>query len=465
MNPSCLIRLGLLSLAAATVAAADEAAPPFRLKRTAVVDVPPWPRWNWAAFDQDKLVSVGEHQYVMYWAADRTLVLVRRNLTDNSVQALRLPKHKLRSDDSHRNTVLGVSAADGRLHLSWDHHADRLHYTRSRAGFLTDPPAKMTAEDIEPAQRMLKAGNESGVTYPRFFTDREGNLFFLYRIGGSGSGDTYLHRYDAKAGRWSRVGRLVSRRGRYDPWKSTSRNAYPHDVLFDARNRLHFTWVFREAGGTWASNHDLHYARSDDAGATWQDNAGKQIADLAKDDPIDLADPGLVVREIPVFSWVINTGCMALDSRSRPHVVTYKLPGTHRPAKLRHGPPPEIRRQLRFVHYWRDDAGVWQGGEPIAPRDAVVRRPDVVLDRDDNLYFYFPTGKGFQCLHARSGEKWKKWSVSMLTGPEITANDAAKHDRVLWQGKGILSFSAWRAGKAGKRFAILDFEPTRPPPR
>ena len=199
-----------------------------------------------------------------------------------------MPKLKLSSDDRHRNTCLGISPGDGRLHLSWDHHNNPLRYAKSRAGFLSDPPAKLTPDDGEPAQPMLSdPALEARVTYPRFFNDRRGDLFFFYRIGGSGNGDNYLHRYDPTDASWTRTGMLFSSRGTYGPWKnSQSRCAYLHDLVFDARNRLHATWVYRETGASWASNHDLHYAYSDDQGRTWSNNSGEPIADLAKGDPI-----------------------------------------------------------------------------------------------------------------------------------------------------------------------------------
>lgn len=427
---------------------------PWRPQAPILVDETAW-GWNWSSWDQEKIATFGNFQYTVYWDADQVMVLARRDLRDDTLQILRLPKCTLKNNDRHRNTCLGLSAADGRLHLSWDHHGDPLNYTRSRAGFLTDPPATIRAEHIEAPQPMLSdPARERGVTYPRFLMDTHGTLFCTYRIGGSGNGDNVLHRYDAKTGDWERLGMLFSRKGTYGPWNnSSSRCAYLHDLLFDRRNRLHATWVFRETGATWASNHDLHYAWSDDGGLTWHNNDGKKIADLPAGDPITLDDPGIVVVDIPVYSWLMNAGCMALDSRNRPHVVTYKAPAPRRPEKLEHSPPPEIRASLVFVHYWRDDDGRWRGGRQIAP-GAPTRRPDVVFDHQDTLYVYWTTPEGFRCLQASADDDWQQWDGYPLTGPDFIATDASKHDRARWRQKGILSFTAQpRAGG----FAILEF--------
>jgi hypothetical protein len=305
------------------------------------------------------------------------------------------------------------------------------------------------------------AALEAKITYPRFLNAGEGDLFFVYRVGVSGHGDHYLHRYDTTNGVWTRLGKLFSSLGAYAPWQdSKSRCAYLHDVLFDSRNRLHVSWVFRETGASWASNHDLHYAYSDDRGLTWRNNVGEAVADLSRGDPIELADEGIVVKPVPVYSWLMNQGCMALDSTGRPHVVTYKSRVVHRPEKLQHGPPERLRKELCFVHFWRTDEGTWRGGRPIAAGPLGVSRVDVVFDPNDNLSFFYPTEQGFRYVASRASDQWGAWSGARpLTGPEITGRDASKHDRRRWLDEGILSFTAKLKPDA---FVILDLAPNRP---
>ena len=459
-----LVLVALAWAVVSSLALGAEPPSPWRVTQNTVVDSEVW-RWNWASWDQDKIATVGGYQYTVFWDADRVFVLARRDLRNQAVQTLRLPDFKLSSDDAHRNTCLGISPQDGRLHLSWDHHNNPLRYARSRAGFLTNPPPQMSADDIEPQQPITgQASLTSQATYPRFFNDPKGQLFLFYRQGGSGNGENYLFRYQSESGTWTPIGKAFSARGTYAPWDgNTSRNAYFHDLLFDANGRLHATWVYREIAASWASNHDLHYAYSDDGGQTWCNNAGQRIADLAANDPIELSDPGIVVREIPVFSWVMNAGCMALDSKQRPHVVTYKLPAPQRPDKLQHNPPPDIDRRLRAVHYWRADDGRWLGGEPIGAgvEYGRVARGDIIFDARDTLYFFYQpkaAKDGFVCLEAKAEDRWERWRSYLLAGPEIAGMDASKHDRSRWRTDGILSITA----KAGERgFAIVDLEPRR----
>jgi hypothetical protein len=434
---------------------------PWQLTETVAVHPAVW-RWNWASWDQDKIITVGDYQYTVFWDGGGVFVLARRNLRDNSMQTVRLPKFKLTSDDAHRNTCLGVSLGDGRLHFSWDHHNNPLRYTRSRKGFVTDPPPQMAVSDIEPQQVVEQPPvSTTRVTYPRFFNDRNGQLFLFYRQGGSGNGENYLHRYDSRNGTWTAMGKVFSSKGIWEPWEgSKSRNAYFHDLLFDANNRLHATWVYRELSATWASNHDLHYAYSDDGGKSWCNNAGHTIADLRQGDPIELDDPGIVVREIPVFSWVMNAGCMALDSKNRPHVMTYKLSEPERPNKLQHSPPEEILQKLRFVHYWRADDGRWRGGEPIedGTEFGPLRRGDMVFGEDDTLFFFYHprgAGCGFICLESAAADQWTKWRGYPLTGPQIRGEDASKHDRRRWARDRVLSLTA---KKGDRDFTIVDLQ-------
>ncbi|MEZ6093953.1 MAG: BNR repeat-containing protein [Pirellulaceae bacterium] len=416
--------------------------------------------WNWGAWDQEKIISFGQFQYTVYWAKDGSLAIGRRNLDSNETQHIYLSQYKLSKNDRHRNTCLGVSRDDGRLHVSFDHHNDPLRYLKSKADFLTHPPAVMTADDFEAAQPMLDdPALEESVTYPRFIMDRDGILFFYYRNGGSGNGDNFLHRYDPASGTWTRIGMVASRRGTYPDWEtSTSRNAYFQDIRFDDNNRLHAIWVYRETSRTWASNHDLHYAFSDDRGITWKNNQGDQIADLPNGDPIELSDPGLVVVDIPVYSWLMNAGPMNFDSQNRPHLVTYKAREVQTREPVVHDPSQKVLDQLVFVHYWRDDDGTFRGGAAIPPDQDGVCRGDLVFDADDNLIYFYPTPAGIKYYWSAADDQWKTFhGPYALTHSEFTApqRNSTKHDIVRWKTQGILSFTA-QPQSGG--FAILDFK-------
>ncbi len=445
---------------------ADEGAAILGPDRVVVVEEQAWPAFNWASFDQDKLVSQGDYQYTVFWAEDRVLTIARRERAGDDVQTVRLedyrlaaglPEHQQRN--GHRNTVIGISPCDGRVHVAWDHHNNDLNYTRSRAGWTSDPPQVIGAADFEPRQPVVENAPQR-VTYPRFFNGPDETLYFFYRSGGSGAGNIALFEYDAADGAWQMISdRLFGSEGLYPPWNdSTSRNAYMHDLLFDRQGRLHITWVYREVARSWASNHDLHYAYSDDQGRSWKNNAGQKIADTRSGERIVLDSPGIVVYDIPVFSWLMNQCAMTLDSRNQPHVATYHMAEPWEPEDLQHDPPAAEQHRLNYYHYWRDEDGSWHRSEPL-PMPSPRRRPMIVSSPDDTIIIYFTSREGFQAHVARAEDRWSRWQTLRLTGPEFVVNDATKPDRRLLHEQGILSFTVDPRGRQpGRGLAILEFE-------
>ena len=217
------------------------------------------------------------------------------------------------------------------------------------------------------------------------------------------------------------------------------------------------TWCYRETGATWASNHDLHYAYSDDSGATWRNNAGEPIADLPNGDAIELADPGIVVRSIPVFSWLMNQTTMGLDLDNQPHVVTYHLEEPERPqGKLAHNPPPEIAAKLRLFHYWRTTDGRWHGSGPVTP---LSTRPGVVFDRSGNLIVYYADSGRLRIHTAQGHGTWSHWEHSSIEVPGVSLVKVSKPDLGRMQRDGVLSMVGTTVETDGRRgFAMLDFE-------
>jgi hypothetical protein len=434
--------------------------------RIAPVDDSIWPHVNWASFDQDKVVSYQGFQYSVYWDQDRVLVVVRRNLETDEVQTVRLENYLLadgraesQQRNGHRNTVLGISPHDGRLHLSWDHHVNDLNYTRSRAGFLHEPTARLQAEDFEARQPVMPDAPQR-VTYPRFLNDHQDTLYFVYRTGGSGSGDSVFLEYDSEAGTWSSIStKLFGLEGLYPEWEnSTSRNAYMHDLLFDGNGRLHLTWVFRETSRTWASNHDLHYAYSDDRGRTWKNNAGEPIADTRQGQQITIDTPGIVVWEIPVFSWLMNQCSMALDSHHNPHVATFHTEEPRPVENVQHNPPPHISQELNFYHYWRDNGGQWHRSKPLPMPDR-RGRPQIVSAPDDTIIIYFFTPDGLMAHVANPHDRWQEWRTIRLAPPEFTGIDITKPDRRRLREENVLSFSVDPTGdREGRGYALIDFD-------
>lgn len=270
------------------------------------------------------VVSHGEHQFTAFYDDARRVVLAKRSLGSDE-----WTRHTTaftgNADDAHNGINLGLDG-DGYLHLAWDHHANPLRYARS--------VRPMSTEMSEPTA--ILGRNEKHVTYPQFFTLPDGRLLLLYRDGGSGNGNLVINRYDPATKMWQRLhDNLLDGQGQ--------RNAY-WQAAVDPAGGVHLAWVWRETGDV-ASNHDLAYARSDNAGQTWQTIAG-QSYDL----PIN-ADTSDYALRIPQNHGLINQTGIAGDAQGRPYIATY-----FRPLEQDDAADPDVP-QYWLIHH---DGTAWQ---------------------------------------------------------------------------------------------------------
>jgi rhamnogalacturonyl hydrolase YesR len=238
-------------------------------------------------------------QYAAFYAADATLVLARRALGSDHWETRRT-QYTGRVADAHNSPALVVDGT-GTLHIAWDHHGNTLNYARSTA------PGSL---ELGPRVPML-GREESSVTYPAFVRLRDGDLLFFYRDGRSGRGNLVLNRYSAADTTWTRLhDKLIDGEG--------ARSAYPA-VHYDRRGTLHLAWVWRSTPDV-ATNHDLAYARSEDAGRTWLTASGSA---LAAPFTATSADYGL---RIPPGSSLMNPPSVSADHAGRPLLANYWAP-------------------------------------------------------------------------------------------------------------------------------------------
>ena len=361
---------------------------------------------NGQSFQQDALTSFNGFQYATYYDSARRLCVARKNERSNAWEVIRFADHHFKGNDAHNVAVLGICAGDGTIHLAFDHHVNPLHYRVSRPGVaLTPGKFPWTAELFGPITNTLAPGKPLlRVTYPRCLRTPEGGLQFACRIGSSGAGDKCLADYDPKTHVWKDFGAFAGGQGTYQ--KSTSRNPYLNGLTYDRRGRLHVTWCWRETGDP-MTNHDLDYAFSDDGGVTWLNNAGESVGTRG-DRLMTIDSPGIRVVELPMNRGLINATTQAVDSRNRIHLVTFHLPDD----VPQQADWETSRRQARFFHYWRDDAGKWVGNK----MDFIGSRPQLWFDAADNAYLVF-VGDRFNespylsILAASAKHKWTDWQL------------------------------------------------------
>lgn len=440
----------------------------LKLKFKTLIDIGPASTEsnNNVVWDQEKVISYGNFQYIGYWSEKNNLTIARRNINNDQAQVVDLGYTRTNTD-GHRNICLGISAADGRLHISYDHIVNDLRYRRTVPGFVTNPPAEMSLSDFLP-QESMTGFHEKAITYPKFIHMRDGTLLFTWYSRGNDpsrekDGLSCLNRYDARAGSWLHTGIIVDgdigtggvfggEPATSPCYQSPGRIAYFNYIVVDEMNRIHLSWIFREQSEVSTSgNHDLYYAYSDDYGATWKNEDGETIANLSAKNSITINSPGIKVFDIPCSSasLTVNQGAMGVDSKRNPHIImsSSTKAGTA---------DPEANRNL--VHFWRTENGGWQKNYlkdnsvsyPWSPA-----RGTLLIDDHDDLLFYNQSNH-LETYVARSSEGWATWlKTTHHSLPRLVASSGHVFDAARLAEKQVLSIPV--VSTADNRFKLIEF--------
>jgi hypothetical protein len=416
---------------------------------------------NNASYQQSGLVSWAGHQYAAWYTASREPVLARRSVraaTPGGWQTLRLP-HRLRVDDSHNTISLGISPADGRLHVAMDTHDNPVFYTRSEAGLVTEAAGRSWAAGrFGPVRRSLDGVDLGAITYPRFVVTPEQRLQLSYRTGRSGDGQQELAEY--AGGRWRRLGRWSAARGAYarNGTTSTTRNLYLHGLTYGGDGRLHATFTWREGnpgvlgspGGL--ANHDTGYVYSEDRGRSWRNNAGAVVATTGGSSLVSVDSAGHVVDPLDVDHALINQESQAVDSPGQPHAIISYVP--ERFVRCVTDFAGQRRSWGRAFHLRRTPSGAWRKTEIPVPLGA-FGRSRLVFDAADNAYVVLPFGR---IVTASSASGWTDWALRFdAAGLDAFGEVVIDEQRV--RDDGILSvlYQQRSAGGTPSPIRVVDF--------
>ena len=337
--------------------------------------------------NQQFFAYYGRHQTSSTYTYNNTIWIARRNLGTNVWQIFDTAFRPDDITDGHDVVVFGIDGSNY-MHLSWGmHNATPPHYARSTAPVTGTNAIAFTA-DLGTLTGISSI--ETEVTYPQFLTMPNGDLLYLYRVGGSGGGsgggDTYLNRWSLASQTWTNVnGNAPFIKGYWS--SATNYNAYPNMPCVDSSGNFYMAWAWRETPA-YESNHDLNYAKSLDGGVTWQRYDG-----TAYDLPIcedggtgDANEFSIPIVSIPQNYSLINQAGMCLDASNNPVIATWWAPGSG---------TGNYRRQYMVV--FPDTNGVWQTRQ-VSNRtndppgtmelDGVVRdlgRPVVVCDKENRI--------------------------------------------------------------------------------
>ena len=348
---------------------------------------------NTISFICSELMTVGDQQFFAYYgrhqtdpsyAFNNTIWVARRTVGTNDWQIFKTTFTANDITDGHDVVAFGIDGSNY-LHMSWGVHDQPLKYARSLA------PVTGTNAIVFSANLGTMIGQpslEDEVTYPQFLTMPDGDLLFLYRVGESGGGDTYLNRWSLASQTWTNVNMSNGVPAQFIKglWP-TDYNAYPNMPCVDAAGNFYLGWTWRQTPA-YESNQNLDFARSTNGGLTWLRYEGAPY-DLPISQFGESGDPntiGEIIESIPQNFSLINQAGMCLDASNNPVIATWWAPGSG---------TNNFRRQYMIV--FPDTNGVWQTRQ-VSNRtndppgtmqlDGVVRdlgRPVVVCDKQNRI--------------------------------------------------------------------------------
>ena len=385
---------------------------------------------NCTAFICAGLMTVSNQQFFAYYGWNQTnssypdngtIWIARRTVESNDWQVFQTSFTPDDITDGHDVVAFGIDGSNY-MHLSWGMHDQNLHYARSTTPVTGNQPIAF-GPDLGSGGM---TGVETSVTYPQFLTLPNGDLLFLYRVGASGGGNTWLNHWSLSSQTWTNVNRI---QGTPSPfiqglWPDTNYNAYPNMPCLDANGDLYLGWTWRETPA-YESNNNLLFAKSLDEGVTWETYSGTPY-DLPISQGVESGDPnsiGQVIVPIPPNYSLINQAGMCLDASNNPVLATWWAPGSG---------TNDYRRQYMVV--FPDAKGIWQTRQ-ISNRtndppgtmelDAVVRdlgRPVVVCDKEDRIIVLYRDNSGSNGLtvaytlpYAMDPERTNWTTISLTT--------------------------------------------------
>ncbi|WP_298468898.1 BNR repeat-containing protein [uncultured Erythrobacter sp.] len=247
-----------------------------------------------------QMIQRGDHQIIAYYDANRQMSIAHRAHQRTPWRYQKVPSFV--GWDSHNYVTVDVDE-DGYIHVMGNMHNDPLVYFRS-----TQP---WNVRSLKQVDFMIDPERDTNVTYPRFMHDRDGRLIAIYRLGGSGNGRYYYHRYDTDTKTWS-----LMHDGQFFDGED-ERGAYYTGPVLGPDGMFHIVWVWRETPSA-ATNNNLSYVRSPDL-ENWEDSNGNPVTL-----PL-IRSTGEIVDPVPAFGGMLNgQKKIGFDVDNRPMISYYK---------------------------------------------------------------------------------------------------------------------------------------------
>lgn len=350
--------------------------------------------------------------------------------------------------DDHRIISIGIDT-DGYIHVCYGMHAGSLLYRRS-----ADPLPSFIG-NLTVVLSMLGT-NETSVTYPTFFSDPAGKLYFIFRAGTATNGSIYFYSYTTATTTWAAAagtgtaGLLVQ--GAANLSSYWGQPAFDSD--FGLGGRMHLFWIW--ADSTTTEYRDLSYVAWD--GTDFHKSDGTAQTVPITDANEETIDDGAGV------GWyrITQLNPAASDSSGRPHCA-YGKTG----ADSKH----------HLYHIWHNGA-TWVIAQLTATAlDPATQNiwPDMVIDRRVNIVHILyrdpldgSSSVGLLMQSSAAGD-YTSWAKSVLYSTDIgdystAAYSMPKLDVYEWENYYNLHvvIENWFSGQSSLPIYLLEYTPAAP---
>lgn len=312
---------------------------------------------------------------------------------------IKSPEIVQNEDDGHNAVSMGIDP-NGYLHIVYDVHADPLTYRKS-SSTISSWTGNLTAE------LSMLGLNESSATYPCFFNDPSGILYFMFRDGIAGDANIMFYVYDEDTTTWSAApgtstnGLLIQ--GKVDNWNAYICHPPVFDSDFGSGGKMHMTWTHNDYGSN-ADVQQLGYVR-------WNGSTFEQSDGSSQTTPITLDNDDILIDFTPAVDKADWRPAIYSDSSGNPHIVYKQTDGSG-------------YIQLHHIYH---NGSVWSSPVVITENATYTERsatgtladPNLLIDRStDRLYVFYAgldEGVGLFVRYSDDLSTWSKYTVTQAS--------------------------------------------------
>ncbi len=235
-----------------------------------------------AVIFRNAITSNDKYQCAAFYDSAEFVNIAVRKLNSDFFYVKKINLHG-NAKDAHNSISIFIDKEDC-LHLCYNQHNNPLNYYTSKCDSLNFLKKNMI-------------GNENNVTYPQFYSYKDGILFF-YRSAGN---TLVINKYDYVNHLWSRLQDNILQNAY---WQSCIKN-----------DTIYLSWCWCDNSDV-SSNNDVCFAKSADGRIWYKSNNDQHKLPITKESAECLV-------KIPKNSGLINQTSMAVDSKNNVYIATY----------------------------------------------------------------------------------------------------------------------------------------------